>query len=161
VYSDDTPDVTYGPRDRLGRTTAVQLGTNPAIQTYTYTYDEEHLQLSAENLSGLITRRITRNYADSEPLLGRPTGLSVGTEPDPDADYVAAWSYDAYGRLTRVTGPGLPAYGAEYTYAGDSNLVSEIAYKTGSSTTVGTVGRSFEAHRDVVTSVANGSEPRP
>ena len=54
-----------------------------------------------------------------------------------------------------MTGPGVPAYGAVYEYEPDSNLVRQISFKSGESATLGTITRTFEQHRDVVTDVEN------
>ena len=54
-----------------------------------------------------------------------------------------------------MTGPGLPAYGAVYEYQTNSNLVRQISFKSSGSAMVGTIVRTFEEHRDVVTDVEN------
>ena len=54
-----------------------------------------------------------------------------------------------------MTGPGVPAYGAVYEYQTNSNLVRQISFKSGESATLGTITRTFEEHRDVVTDVEN------
>lgn len=48
-----------------------------------------------------------------------------GTSQDADADYDSSHGYDSQGRLARVTGPGLPAYGAVYGFAAD--LLSQVS----------------------------------
>ncbi|MCK6486707.1 MAG: hypothetical protein L6R00_21585, partial [Phycisphaerae bacterium] len=88
-------------------------------------------------------------------LPGRYYKLMVGTSQDPDADYESTYGYDSSGRLNRVTGPGLPAYGAVYGFAADSDLVSQIAYKSDASTTVASTIRGFESTRDLITSIEN------
>ncbi|MCK6483573.1 MAG: hypothetical protein HUU22_14725 [Phycisphaerae bacterium] len=54
-----------------------------------------------------------------------------------------------------MTGPGLPAYGAVYGFAADSDLVSQIAYKSDSSTTVASTIPSSDSTRDLITSIEN------
>jgi len=69
----------------------------------------------------LINRTITRDYsAANDPVVRRrPIGLHVGTN-----EYVTTWGYDDTGRLSRVTGPGLPGNGVLYAYEDDSDLVA-------------------------------------
>ena len=136
---------------RLGRITTV----TDAAGVRTMTYDADTLQLVSEaiaGMGGLINRTIARDYsAANDPVVRRrPIGLHVGTN-----EYVTTWGYDDTGKLSRVTGPGLPAYGAMYTYEPNSDLVAVTDFLSDESTTRGTATRTFEDHRDVVTEVAN------
>ncbi len=80
----------------------------------------------------------------------RPIGCSRGLGriecrvAQAHADFDTDFGYDSGGRLNRVTGPGLPAEGAVYSFAADSDIVSQIAWKSDSSTTVAITIRSFE-----------------
>jgi RHS repeat-associated protein len=159
TYSDSTPGVTF-VYDRLGRKTQVTDGPGQTD----FGYDPTTLQLLTETITGdHYERLITRSYevlpGQAEAHASRPSGLTVGTSQDPDADYATAWHYDDatdhLGRLNRVTGPGLPAYGAVYAYERDSDLVAVTGFMADESTTRGTASRTFEGLRDVVESVSN------
>ena len=96
----ETPSVSY-VRDRLGRLTSVRdAGDKGTGLTFGY---NDTLQLETETMTGLVSKKITRLYADDGTVLGRPKGLQVGTEQTPDADYATAWFYDASGRQERVS----------------------------------------------------------
>lgn len=59
-------------------------------------------------------------------------------------------------RMTRVSGPGLPAWGAVYSYWPRSNLVRDIKYKSSQTeSAVGSVFRNLELNRDALTAVTN------
>jgi RHS repeat-associated protein len=94
-------------------------------------------------------------------LLGRLAEIQV------DSVYDAQYTYDAAtARLSRVTGPGLPAsgtvYGAYYTYGSrvegqnydDSDMVRLVEFKDTGGMIASTI-RSVEEHRDVLTVVEN------
>ena len=87
--------------------------------------------------------------------VGRLKGLQVGTAADPDADYAAGYFYEAAGRLSRVSGPGLPGYGAVYAYDAGSGLLDELSFNSDSSTKRARVNWSYETKRDLVTAVRN------
>ncbi|MCK6486615.1 MAG: hypothetical protein L6R00_21100 [Phycisphaerae bacterium] len=120
------------------------------VGTRTFAYNGA-LQLESESTSGLYGRVISRDFETGAggTLAGRYYKLMVGTSQDPDADYDSSYGYDSSGRLNRVTGPGLPAYGAVYSFAADSDLVSQIAWKSDASTTVASTLRSFESTSDL------------
>ncbi|MFO0838801.1 MAG: hypothetical protein U1D55_09760 [Phycisphaerae bacterium] len=130
--------------DRLGRLTQV----TDAVGTRLFTYDAT-LQPDLEKFNpsggGLHGKILTRKYETPPPpgqpipdgaLWGRPKSLQVGTSSVPSADYSLNYLYDAWSRLARVTGVGLPAYGAVYTYETGSDLVSRIDYNTSVSGTL-------------------------
>ena len=59
------------------------------------------------------------------------------------------YQYDAYGRLNKITAPGLPGtYGVEYTYEADGDLIDTLKYKTGSGAndTAAMTDRTYEAN---------------
>ncbi|MGE0481749.1 MAG: hypothetical protein AB7Q17_14885 [Phycisphaerae bacterium] len=144
----------YGyTRDGLPETIVDAAGTR------VLTYDAATREPIGENLpNGFYgaDRDIERGYhAD---VVGRITTLSIGEE------YEAAYNYDdevssnATGRLSRVTGPGLPAgsgasHGAFYTFVSNSDLVDQVRYKVDGGDVRAWVARSYEAERDLVTSV--------
>jgi hypothetical protein len=103
---------------------------------------------------------ITREYepyleTDTDPpaqvqgnTLGRPRKIQVGVDGDEDRDYEMEHHYaGADGRLARITGPGLPAYGAAYTYEADSDLVSDVDFMSDSSTTLARTLFFYDDHR--------------
>ena len=85
---------------------------------------------------------------------GRYNAVQVGPDATiPAADYAAGYDYDAQGRLNRVTGPGLPAHGAVYSFVtesgtGDplSDLIAGIAFMSDESTTVASTIRKEGIH---------------
>ena len=146
-----TSDVTMW-YNRLGRLKQVNdaVGLNR-----TFAYDAA-LQFANETMTGLINKRITRSYEAAQAgAKGRPTILEVGTAADPDADYQSGYFYDGFGRLNRVAGPGLPAHGAVYSRVTNSELLAGHTFNTDASTVVGQVIRSYEANRDLITSIEN------
>jgi hypothetical protein len=138
-YSDATPDVTF-TYDRAGR----QKTIDDVVGTRTFSYRDsspDDMQLATETIDGssggLYTNLITRKYASSGDAVGRFTGLQVGTTGTPNQDIDVDYYYDTTGRLNRIIGPGLPAYGVEYTWHTGTHLVEYTKYKTDASTTVG------------------------
>ena len=91
----------------------------------------------------------------SNTVSGRVAGFQIGSTGDPDADYDVTYHYDAAGRIARIVGPGLPAYGVEYSRLTDSDLVEYARYKSDASTTLATIRRSYEADRDLIDYVQN------
>ncbi|MCK6486472.1 MAG: hypothetical protein L6R00_20335, partial [Phycisphaerae bacterium] len=150
-YSDATPDVSFTYTRTGAPATVIDV-----VGTRTFSYNDAQ-QLETESTSGLYSRVISRDYETGAggTLAGRYYKLMVGTSQDPDADYESTYGYDSGGRLNRVTGPGLPAYGAVYSFAADSDLVSQIAYKSDASTTVASTIRGFESTRGLITSIEN------
>jgi RHS repeat-associated protein len=62
--------------------------------------------------------------------------------------------------MNRVTGPGLPAYGAVYGYMMNgpnaaADLVTTVDFRSGESTTVAGTTRVYETHRNLIASVQN------
>ena len=138
--------------NRLGRLKQVNdaVGLNR-----TFAYDAA-FQLANETMTGLIARTITRSYESAQAgAKGRRTGIEVGTAADPDADHKSEYFYDVYGRLERVTGPGLPAYGAVYSRASNSELLASHTFNTDASTVVGEEISNYEDDRDLIASIEN------
>lgn len=117
----------------------------------TFGYNATDLELDSEDIQagtgGLYTKLITRKHeaTGSGEVPGRPARFQVGTMGDPDADDDVTYRYDAAGRIERITGPGLPAYGVVYTRLQDSELVEYARYKSDASATMATVQRGYEA----------------
>lgn len=165
---DLTPDVTF-TYDRLGRKLTAESyfeAWDDSTVTYTYTYRADNLQVDTETVAfdmyGTFTKVITRDYEGTGSGLvpGRLSDLQVGTALYPTADYAIAYAYDSAGRLNKITGTGLPGGGVIYeplksgaSVVGD--MVANTIYKDGSNDPLLTATRTFEANRDLVTSVAN------
>jgi len=68
------------------------------------------------------------------------------------------------GRLKRITGPGLPAYGVEYDWQRDvdtfivSDRIASVAYKSDGDTTLVSTTRNHDLDRPVLMSVENRDE---
>ncbi|HPZ99420.1 MAG TPA: hypothetical protein PLT93_14895, partial [Phycisphaerae bacterium] len=154
-YSDATPDVTF-TYDRFGRKKTV----TDAVGTRTLAYNDD-MTLDTEDIDGssggLYSKLITHKYQDGSggTVAGRVAGFQIGSAGDPDADYDVTYTYDAAGRIGRITGPGLPAYGVEYSRLTDSELIEYARYKSDASTTLATIRRTYEANRDLVDYVQN------
>ncbi len=91
---------------------------------------------------------------------GRWAGVQAGVTGNLTRDYAAGYSYDAAtGRLSRVTGPGLPATGdnpgAKYLYLADSDLVEEVRFQRANNDIVGSTVRSVEPYRDLLAGEQN------
>ena len=128
-YSDSTPAVTIA-YSRLGQKTTV----TDAVGSRTFGYNGS-FDLTSEAITGIYNKTISRTY-DS---LGRASGMEIGTE------YNVGYGYDALGRFNALTNGG---DNFAYSYLANSNLVSGITYPNGI-----TSSNSFEANRDLITSV--------
>ena len=130
-----------------GVTNADQLATS-----HTFDFAQWPTQVT-ENITGLYTASIVRTY---EVAAGRrPVGVDVGAGYDLDYHYDSST-----GEMLRVAGPGLPAYGAEYSYmtgtAGrESNLVTGVAFKSDSSTVIAEVETAYEPNRNLLDYIEN------
>lgn len=157
TYSNDptnTPPVTY-QYNRAGRLSHVTDATGARD----FVYDPDTLELNWEKLPDAFfgTRDVVRLY---DGPVGRLTALGIDTTGDGtiDAEYAAGYFYDAAtGRMDRVTGPGLPAYGVKYGYRSGANLVEKIDYRTAEveSATIARTTRAFEPNRDLIDYVEN------
>ncbi len=139
-YSDTTPDVTFS-YDRLGRQSTVTDG----LGSRTFAYNAA-LQPLTETISGLYNKTITRNYATSG-VIGRPTGLTTGT------DYTVTYDYDATGRFDEVGWSvlaGTYSGTANYGYVANSDLIGSLTTTAGQSTTY-----AYEPNRNLRTEIDN------
>ncbi|NLX23500.1 MAG: RHS repeat protein, partial [Phycisphaerae bacterium] len=162
-YSDSTQDVEF-TYDRLGR----QETITDAVGTRTFGYHATKLHLVTEDIDagqeGLYSKVVTRRYElyDQEGgvIPGRNRGFKIGN------DYEVTYHYDSLGRLERVTGPGLPAYGVQYTRLMESSnptsdMVESLAYKSDGSTTLASTTRGYQEDRDLLASVQNVVQGTP
>jgi RHS repeat-associated protein len=118
-YSDSTPGLTY-TFNRLGQNATVVdvTGTRTFIYNLTGT-----LELSSEDLPAYFgTRRITYPVATSG-VIGRSTGLQLGTSGSPTAAQSVTYGYDASGRLNSFAAGGQTF---SYGYTSNSNLVATV-----------------------------------
>jgi RHS repeat-associated protein len=81
----------------------------------------------------------------------REAGFSIGTE------YDVTYAYDSQGQFSRITGPGLPAYGVEYARLANSDLIQYARYKSDADTTLASTRREYEAHRNLIDYVENSA----
>lgn len=156
VYLDNnTPNVAF-TYTRFGAIKTVEDGLG--IRTFGYNTE---LQPTTEELDGLIDRTLSRSYETntSSGAVGRSNGFDVmpnGGSPD----YAVGYAYDSMGRLNKVTGPGLNAGGAVYSFLVDgsfpvSDMVGEIAFKDGTTNTIAKSTRTFEVNRDLIDHIEN------
>ena len=162
-YPDDgtnTPDVTCS-YTRLGQRYQITDG----VGTRTFDYDDDdvddpndpndvitnRLHVVSETIEGEgdfngLNKTITRDY-DS---LGRDGGFHIATE------YGVGYHYNTTdGRFERVTGPGLPGYGVQYSRLASSDLLETASYKSDANTTLASTTKAYEANRDLTTWVDN------
>lgn len=163
-YEDSTPDVsmTYNRSGLLASAT-------DALGERTFVYDPggPRTREKFETGSWFAGRRITLGVVDYVPVevdpgppavveqvpFARLSALSVGTSTNATADYSASYDYDGdTGRMSSVTGTGLPAGGVAYGYLADSHLLATTEFKDGSGT-IATLTRAFESGRDLLASV--------
>src|SRR5690606_25880326 len=148
--------------DRLGRMREV---TDAAGERH-FLYDPATLAQETEVfVSGIFAGApgtsddlaIQQNYEDGTggTVKGRWNGLRIGNSGDSYGQYAAGYAYDAYGRLSRVNGPGLhtgtaATSGAHYVYDGtDSDMVRKIQYKE-NGTLKAEMVRDYETKRDLL-----------
>ncbi|MBS0633488.1 MAG: hypothetical protein JSS11_16380 [Verrucomicrobia bacterium] len=159
TYSDGITPAIAMDYNRLGLVKTVIDGTgvsgsNDAARTRTFTYGTD-LQLTSEGLPAFynntssVARQITYNYATSG-VIGRLTGMDLGTSSTHAADQTSAYAYKADGRVDTIGGHGngLTNYDFAYSYKTNSdNLISGVANTaTGYAQT-----RDYYATRDAVT----------
>ncbi|MCG3126415.1 MAG: hypothetical protein CHACPFDD_01250 [Phycisphaerae bacterium] len=118
------------------------------------------LDLSYEQLPSYLGEATLTRLRDDSNAPGRYTGLSI------DPVYLSRYEYEAAtGRLSRVTGPGLPetgtVYGAYYTYASavtGSDLVSRIDFKNDNVSKAATI-RQYELALNIIDTIENKWDP--
>ncbi len=143
--------------DRLGRMATL----TDAAGTHTFGYSPSRLRPETEEITNTFygtTVTLHHHYQEAPPY--RFSGLSAdvgGTEV-----YSTTYMYEDQkpspantGRLWRVTGPGLPDYGAEYCYVTGSDAAGEIQFKHDANTIIARTTRTYEPNRDLLGKVAN------
>jgi len=121
TYSDGTPGVTNG-LDRLGRKTNIMDGAG----THYLTYTDSGLLLMETNASGtLIGMSITNGY---DSVLRRTT---LAVRSNATTLFTHSYAYDSASRLTNVSDG---THKATYSYLANSPLVSDITFRSNSTT---------------------------
>jgi len=139
--------------NRMG---AIAMVVTDGVTTHTFTYDVESggdMRLLAEEITGLIEKTIEPQYDSGQDIEGRRKGLTIKPNGG-SVEYEAEYGHDAKGRLNLIKGPGLPAYGVNYGFVSDSDMIGLAEYKDGS-TVVASTTRVAETHRDLVDYVEN------
>jgi YD repeat-containing protein len=138
-YNDSTTDLTY-TYNRLGKTATVTDSTG----TRTFNYNlSGTLELQSEDLPSYFGSRRVTHPVSTTGMVGRSTGLQLGTAGSPTSEQSVTYGYDTYGRFNSLSAAGV-SFG--YTYTGNSNLLASIA-DTGSGWTQ---TRTYLSNRDLL-----------
>ncbi len=166
-YSDGTPSIT-ATYNRSGRSATVADAVG--ARTFTYETDGSTTTETFDSSSRYGAKILTTNYKDSitlpTPVRGpvpppafmpRLSQIRVGVSGSLGPDYNTTYDYEQEtGRMDRVTGPGLPSYGAAYEDATDSPLVTKVSFKNAQTGTAwGTMTRTYDPDRPLLESVEN------
>jgi RHS repeat-associated protein len=144
-YSDATPDVTFA-FNRIGQPITITDGTG----TRAFAYNDA-LQLAAEtNAFGVLARAYDG--------LGRSAGFSLFNPANPvNPVQSIAYGYNSLGRFQSVSSSVFSVSSVvNYSYLPGTDLLSGYTNSAGFA-----VARAFEAHRDLVSSVANTFNGQP
>ncbi|MPM29932.1 hypothetical protein SDC9_76474 [bioreactor metagenome] len=136
-YSDSTPDISYN-YTRLGQL----AGVSDAAGNRTFAYSRQFAR-TGETITGIYNKVLNYSY-ETSGAKGRLTGFTL------DNGFETTYSYDSYGRLNQI-GTGAGAFG--YTRLSGSELIENLTRPNGVNT-----AWSYEANRDLVTQVANGTK---
>jgi RHS repeat-associated protein len=149
TYSDSTPAVTF----TYGRTGQVE-----SVTDYTgfrdLVYDANRpWRLSAEAESDFYGNRVvTRNY-DETGVIGRVNGLQLGSGVGSNADLEQKFGFTTVGRFDTITsnrtGNSATSHVFRYGYLSNAALLQNV----GLDGTGFTISRTYEAHRDLITSI--------
>ncbi|MBL9170605.1 MAG: RHS repeat-associated core domain-containing protein [Verrucomicrobiales bacterium] len=131
-YSDSTPDVTY-TLDRLGRKTTISQGSD----TTAFLFTESGLPISEKGTAGTLNGLTITNQYDS--LMRRSVVKAMVTSPATTLSS-ATYGYDPSGRLQGVTNG---TFSANYSYLGNSPLVSQILFRENTTTRM-TTAKSYD-----------------
>lgn len=170
TYNDGTPQVAYG-FDRRGRLREVRDGKDFGLRTLNYAASGLLLTEVFGSGSPFNGKQLRTQYQDQVVYPGnlpnvfritsflRLSTISFGTSSNPVQDYAAAYDYDRdTDRMTKITGPGLPTGGANYTYLQDSSLLEFTNFKSGT-TTIASTKREYENGRNLLSGVLNHWHP--
>lgn len=120
-YNDSTPDVEY-TYTRLGSAATVTDATG--TRTFNYNLGTNGtLELQSEDLPSYFgSRRVTYPHATTA-VVGRATGVQLGTSSNATSEQNVAWGFDTYGRFNSVAAEGVTL---TYGYTTNSNLIAKI-----------------------------------
>jgi RHS repeat-associated protein len=142
--NEGTPNLTY-TYNRLGKIATVGDATT-GTRTFNYNLAGT-LELQSEDLPSYFgSRRITYPVASSG-VIGRPTGLQLGTSGSPTSEQNVTYGYGGAGRFT---GLGASGRTLTYSYAANANLLSSIEDTTSGSGTGWKQTRTYLATRDLL-----------
>lgn len=150
TYSDTTPAVTY---------TYGRAGQVESVNDYTgyrdLVYDPARpWRLTAEAESSFYgSRVVTRNY-DETAIVGRVNGFEIGSTAGDNGDLQQTFGFTTTGRFSTIASslsPSLsaPTHTFRYGYLANSGLLQSV----GLDNSAFTITRSYEAHRDIITSI--------
>jgi RHS repeat-associated protein len=131
-YSDSTPDITY-TLDRLGRKTSISQGSD----TTAFLFTDSGLPVSEKGTAGTLNGLTITNQYDS--LMRRSVVKAMVTSPATTLSS-ATYGYDPSGRLQGVTNGTLSA---NYSYLGNSPMVSQILFRENTTTRM-TTAKSYD-----------------
>ncbi len=142
AYSDSTPAITY-THNRIGQQVTVE--DSQGIRTFAY--DPSTLALSAETL---VTASGTNVITRTQDALGRASGFTL------DEDYSALYQYSTLGRFASVTSTVASVSAVvDYTYLGNSDLISGFALFPGGTAASLSASRTYEPNRNLLASIDN------
>ncbi|MEI6394028.1 MAG: RHS repeat-associated core domain-containing protein [Verrucomicrobiota bacterium] len=151
-YSDSTPGITY-TYDRLGRQATVVQNGMTATLAYNLAGETLSESYSGGTLGGLS---VTNGY---DQFLRR-TSLVLQQSNNPLIQQ--SFGYDTASRLQTATdNTGATSYSATYSYLAKSPLVSQIAFKQGTTTRMTTTKQYDYLNRLQSVSSANSQLPSP
>ena len=152
-YNDGTPSLFYA-YTRLGQLDTVQDATSTsATDLRDFSYDSTYpLRLVGETLNDFYGDRAISRLYDSSGVIGRPRGFKLGTMVGNNAELEQTYGYSsATGRfdtLNSSRNSNATTRTFHYGHETDSNLLKTLWTDDGFFVT-----RSFEANRDVLTSI--------
>ncbi|MBW8780717.1 MAG: RHS repeat-associated core domain-containing protein [Verrucomicrobia bacterium] len=153
AYNDGTPTVslTY---NRLGQTTAATdwAGTRSFVYDSTSPWRLNTETLPTFYQSQIITRLYEATTNSAGTIKGATDGFQLGTAASPAASLQQTYAHNNGGRLANLTsayGAGAVSQTFNYTYVTNSRLVQSLAAQG----TAFTQTRSYEAQRDLLTSI--------
>ena len=168
TYNDGTPALVYA-YTRLAQIDTVQDATSAsAADLRDFSYDPSYPhRLVGETLNGFFgDRALTRLYATTG-MLGRYRGFKLGSAVGSNAELEQTYGYSAttarFETLTSSREANAASRTFRYAYLANSHLVESLAVDVGAGPGGHpfTIARTFEDHRDVLTSVEAkwGSNP--
>jgi RHS repeat-associated protein len=149
--------------DSLGQLTGISYGQSLVDVPISYTYNRAGQQMTITDVLGTRTNiynALSQLTAEKLPdgttltrthdALGRPSGIALGS------DYTLTYGYDSYGRFSAISSSVSSVQSAvNYSYLQNSSLLSGYSVTPGGAAASLTVSRTYEPHRDLITSIQN------